>query len=415
MLEAVTTTGPRPRRLLVWLGLAVTAIVLVGQGPRLLDPRVLGVADFVEYWSAARLNATGGNPYSPEQLLPLQQQAGWDEDRPIPMWNPPWTLTLVTPLALLSFPVARLLWLGLHLAIMLCCADWLWRHYGGPRSHRWLAWAVAMSFCPTLIVMHMGQVGPLMLLGSVAFLRFANSRHAWLAGAALVLVAVKPHLVYLVWVAILLWGIHRRRWAVFAGAGLAATATTAAALWLNPSLLQQYREAMAQRLASETLDYLAPTLGALLRLALGERRSWVQYLPTALGLVWFVPYWLTRRRTWDWAEELPLLLLVSYTTALYGWLGDQVILLPALVRGAVWVYRERERQRARLVAGAYVVLNGVVLLTKVWSVPEVVQVWLAPVLLIGYLTLRAMAQRGRERTVPLARSQGQPVLVAEGS
>ncbi|HEV3261102.1 MAG TPA: glycosyltransferase 87 family protein, partial [Gemmataceae bacterium] len=407
--------GQRSRRLLVGVSLAVTAVALVGYGPRLLDPSVLGVADFVEYWSAARLNATGGNPYCQEQLLPLQRQAGWDEDKPIPMWNPLWTLTLVTPFGLLSFAVARLLWLGSHLAIIVYAADWVWRYNGGPRSHRWLAWAAALSFCPTLIVVHMGQVGPLMLLGLVLFLRFATGRHAWLAGAALVLVAVKPHLVYLVWLAILLWGVDRRRWSVFLGAGLGVLATTALALCLNPALLNQYREAMAQRLVSDTLDYQAPTLGALLRLGLGEQLSWVQFLPTVLGLVWFVPYWIRRRRTWDWAEELPVLLLVSYATALYGWLGDQVILVPALVQAAVWVYQGRQRPAVRLVAGTYVALNAVVLLTKVWSVPESGQVWLAPALLIGYLVLRGQAARRCEAAAPVAASNCRPVLIGEGA
>ena len=32
--------------------------------------------DYVEYWAAGRLYITGGNPYNPDELLPLQNQAG---------------------------------------------------------------------------------------------------------------------------------------------------------------------------------------------------------------------------------------------------------------------------------------------------------------------------------------------------
>src|SRR5205807_5000152 len=74
------------RRWLVRTGLALLIAVIALQGKRLLEPAGLGVADFVEYWSAARLNVTGGNPYSLAQLLPVQQSAGWDEEEAIPMW-----------------------------------------------------------------------------------------------------------------------------------------------------------------------------------------------------------------------------------------------------------------------------------------------------------------------------------------
>src|SRR5262249_15787502 len=63
----------------------------------LQHPVPLPLYDYVEYWSAGRLCATGHNSYSREELLDLQQQVGWTESRALMMWNPPWTLPLVMP------------------------------------------------------------------------------------------------------------------------------------------------------------------------------------------------------------------------------------------------------------------------------------------------------------------------------
>ncbi|MGH7874553.1 MAG: hypothetical protein ACREQO_20355 [Candidatus Binatia bacterium] len=43
------------------------------------------INDFIEYWAAAKLLIAGGNPYSPEPLLLLQQSAGWSPSVPLIM------------------------------------------------------------------------------------------------------------------------------------------------------------------------------------------------------------------------------------------------------------------------------------------------------------------------------------------
>ena len=55
------------------------------------------------------------------------------------------------------------------------------------------------------------------VLGTVLFLQCERRGYYVLAGAAAVLLAIKPHIVYLFWFALLLWAIQRRRWALLAG------------------------------------------------------------------------------------------------------------------------------------------------------------------------------------------------------
>src|SRR5436190_21596731 len=105
------------RRLLTVAALAVVAVVFVGQIRKLLaDPTIWPPDDFVEYWAAAKLTLDGKNPYDPALLLPLQKAAGRDTDEAIMMWNPPWSLTAVLPVGLISPRLAQLLWLAGGLA-----------------------------------------------------------------------------------------------------------------------------------------------------------------------------------------------------------------------------------------------------------------------------------------------------------
>src|SRR5262245_14092435 len=120
------------RHMLVGLGAVAVVALLLVQVPRLLDPGVLPIDDFAEYWAAGKLNLQGGNPYDEDQLAALQRPAGLPDDMPaIMMWNPPPTLTFVMPFGLPAYPVARLIWLLFHVGVIVLCADLLWREYGG--------------------------------------------------------------------------------------------------------------------------------------------------------------------------------------------------------------------------------------------------------------------------------------------
>jgi hypothetical protein len=75
---------------------------------------------------------------------------------------------------------------------------------------------------------------------------------------------------------------------------------------------------------------VSPTLGTVLRLVFGEELFRLQFVPLAAGLVWFAWHYRRKAAAWDWAEQLPLLMLVSFVTAPYGaWPFDMVLLLPA--------------------------------------------------------------------------------------
>src|SRR5262249_30713585 len=133
----------------------------------------------------------------------------------------------------------------------------------------------------------------------------------------------------LVWVAILCDAIARRRTGVILGGLAAGVVATLVPLAFNPHVLSQYADAMANRPPQQ---WVSPTLGTVLRLWLGENPVRLPSVPVALGLFWFAWHWWKTAVRWDWVEQLPLLLLVSFVTAPYGaWPFDMVLLLPAVV------------------------------------------------------------------------------------
>jgi hypothetical protein len=395
-MALATPTLPATRRLIGWAVRAAVVVLLLGQCARLTDPSLLRPSDFVEYWSAARLNLAGGNPYGSDELFALQRDYGCPEDRPVMMYNPPWTLPFVMPFGALDYGTGRLAWLLLSLGLVLVCAGAAWRLLGGPADRRRLAWVLALTFFPTLIALRMGQIAPLMLAGLVGFLYFVRQGRGWAAGLALVPALVKPQLFHLLGLALLLWAVRERRWSVLAGSAVGLAATTGLALLPNPHALAQYADVMTHHPPAECLS---PTLGAVLRAALGRERFWLQFLPPLLGVAWLVPHWLRHRRTWDWQQQLPLVVLVSLLTTSYGaWAFDLVVLLLPVLGTAAALIRGGRRSLAIGALAGYLALNVLALSLNLLGVDGFWFLWMTPAALAAYLALgRAVSA---ERAAP---------------
>ncbi len=390
-----------------WKRTAFLAIVLVGvvgfviwkASQLLANPAFFPPDDFVEYWAAGHLNAHGQNPYDGELLLPLERAAGRDTDAPIMMWNPPWTLTLVMPVGLAPARYAQLAWLAISFALVIVCGDQLWFLYGGAGEIRWVSWLVGLTFLPTLFVLQSGQIGPFILLGTMGFLHcFAPPvseaergwKHLWLAGACGVLMAIKPHLLYLFWIALIAWAAWRpfpMRWKVLAGGAIAGFIATLIPLACNPEVISQYRHALLYRTPDQ---WKSPTIGSYLREALGDERFGLQFVPTIIGVAWLAAdLWRQRARAWSWAERMPMLILVSFATASYGaWPFDLVILLPAVIEIAAGLSFSQDRSRAVLALGLYVAINLAALTMNILAITSDKFVWMAPTILLGYVLLR---------------------------
>jgi hypothetical protein len=349
--------------------------------------RTAAVNDFIEYWAASRQLLAGENPYAPAALLAWERGVGFTGATPLMMRNPPWALPFALPFGALSFALAQRLWFGLGVASMLLSAQCSWRLYATEKLPYWLGWLVTAAFLPVATALAIGQISPLVLLGVAGFLHCQQKRRDGSAGAFALLIAIKPHLAFLFWPALLLWALQERRWRTLLGLATAGFVASALPLAFNSAVFSQYLEYWKR---GGILSELIPTLGGVLRLLFGLQRHWLEFVPAMVAGVWFLFYWRRHRRHWNWLEEMPLLLLVSVATTPLSWFFDQVVLLPCVLQAAVWI---AARGKSWLwPVSLYLGMNVVMLVLILGHRTTFWYAWTAPAWLLLYLLARFLAR-----------------------
>ncbi len=378
-MRADQSSPRRLARLLVWGALSLGVVFLILQTARLVEFFAVPQGDFIEYWSAARLNFSGGNPYSPQELLAVQQAAGATAAEPLIMYNPPWMLSLAAPFAVLSYPWARTAWLLVQFVLLVGCATWGWLYWQGSRRKIWLAWLVMFTFWPTFSMLATGQLGVFMLVGILGFAYAVRYQSWWAAGVALALMTLKPQLLYLFWLAWLFWLWEMRLWKMVLAGALVLVGLTLPPYLANPLVFQQYVACLQM---SPPVAWATPTLGTLLRMWFGPERFWLQFLPMGLGLAWLLwYYWGRRGRKWCWQQALPWILCLTFVTSPYGWAHDQVILLMVILQVMVYL-GSWPLTRAKILG----LLGYVSIVSLAWVVDVLARqggvwyIWLAPVI-----------------------------------
>jgi hypothetical protein len=230
----------------------------------------------------------------------------------------------------------------------------------------------------------------LILLGLIAFLASVKKRAWVLAGASLTIAAIKPHLLYLVWLASFMWTVKNAKWKFVVGFMLAGMSVASLPLLLDRQVYLQYFELLTTGVVIRPLDWATPSLGTALAELLAITDAWIRWLPSVSGAMWFLWYWSRHAATWDWLSELPLLVLVSVATASFAWTFDYVVLLPAAIQAAVWTSRSEDRVARAILIGTHIGLGGILLASKVFVLNDFWYFWLAPTLLLFYLAARAM-------------------------
>jgi len=347
-----------------------------------------GARDFLEYWAAGRLFAQGSNPYSPAELFALQRMAGWSDDQALIMWNPPWTLPFVLPFGLPNFAAGQFFWLLVHVFLMLFSTQRLWRIYSNSAMAFRLPLVLAFTFVPTIFVLVIGQITPLLVAGLTAFL-YSQRKENWpLMGAALVILSLKPHVLYLLWVVFPLWLFYKHSWRSIGIVALVGMVAMTFPLLVRPGIYSDYIALYGAADVLKPMDWLAPTLRNVIRLFFEIEQPVLQFAPTALAGIWAVHHWYHNKQAWRWEEQLPLLSIVSVFTSFFVWTYDQVVVLPAMVEAAVWISQRSTPWYRFWTARLYIVINACHLLMRFWLAEELWYFWLAPALLANYFVFR---------------------------
>jgi hypothetical protein len=381
--------------LALFVGLLAAAPGVAG-GPTTYDP-----GDFVEYWSAARVHAAGGNPYDGGQLLPWQRHILGEPDRveAVMLWTPPWTLPLYAPFGRLDPREAQVAWLAAQALLLVLSAAALASVYG---RGRW--WAGAVPFgvlltsaeVPWLFVY--GQNAGFVLAGLAGFLSFRTRGYPVAAGLVGALTAVKPHLLLPFAILLLLDARTPAGRRVLLGGATAIAVGSLLALLPNRAIFAEFAAALQAPSTATTKavgDWQVPLFSYRLRTAIDPAQFRWQFLPAALACLGYAAVRVRSATAWDWRDRLPLVVLVSLLTAPYGaWVFDLVLLI---VPVTAMVFTALGTGRAVVLVAA--VALHVVRYPAALKLSSLEDGWaVTPVALAGYLVVAALAKRGAPTT-----------------
>jgi hypothetical protein len=212
---------PAPAGSQALLGLVLAAVLVQFAMHALLVAAKGDLRDFAAGYTAAAVAIRGASFYDPqpgkpwfdanvnEELLAAAREAGTLHRHPgfehVHIFSyPPAMLFVFLPLAVLSFPAAKLTWLALSL-LMTGGALWLLaRRFGLEPLAVWGLLVVAAIFHPLRNTIELGQVNALLLLGVTGFWTLYREGRDAAAGIVLgVITAIRLHpgllVLYLLW------------------------------------------------------------------------------------------------------------------------------------------------------------------------------------------------------------------------
>ena len=378
------------RILLIGVALSlVLLIVNVWHGVGYNSP---GTTDLVAYWTAGQLMRAGDSPYDSEKLYQLQRHLGSRDTTPTSVWNPPWLLLWIFPLLLAPFPLAALIWLALNFGLILACGTLIWRTLAGPSAARQIgiAWMATVAFLPALFTLRMGQISSIVLLGVVGFLYFASQDRDFLAGSCLALTTIKPHVVYLLWIPAAWWIIDGRRWKVAAGAASLLLPSIGLLMLKWPAAVMGYQTVLRH----PPVSYAAPTAGTVLRLLAFGGTEGTQFLPSLVVGLSVLGYLLIGRPALNWKTAMSPRLLLSVSTAVYGWSFDYIVLLVRYIQIIIWLIEGHPvamRHKSTVLA-SLALIGAVMVVQNLLKMNDVAFFWMPWALGMVYLYARPVIE-----------------------
>jgi Glycosyltransferase family 87 len=288
-----------------------------------------GTPDFFAYWRAFHSFKQGLNPYN--QALPTESEypAGFRFPDTYHYWNPPWMLTLMAPVLSLPFDWAASLWMYVSISLVLLSGVLMW--YAGKRQPGTLMWSVIATLCfyPLCETLYWGQTGALVTLGVAGFVWAAKTGRDFWGGAFLVLASLKPHVLYLLFLAVGFWSVIERRYRMLLSAAAVGASLCTVTWMLAPGVFWHWLENsssswehISTRRSANLVGFIR---GSLFDLT-GSSPTWLVWGIPAFAGTCFIA-WLAVRLRIDWERDLALILCCSVFTAPYGWMHDNLVLV----------------------------------------------------------------------------------------
>ncbi|HEX2918177.1 MAG TPA: glycosyltransferase family 87 protein [Edaphobacter sp.] len=330
---APALTGPRALwQLAVALFLGACALWHLHTMNRHMAPQK---GDLVPVWIGAQVALDGGNPYSEETTRKIQtayygRPLTPQELRTVNKMGfayPAHTLVLLSVLAPFSWMTVRAAsFIVLPLLMAASVPLWLWT--AGIRTDSWrmaLLILLAVESWPSMWGIH--QTQPTLLIAGLlaAGCLLLRTGNGVAAGVLLAMATIKPQLAGILIVWLLLWAAIRHLWSFLVSFAASLAILFAAATWLVPGWVQNWRGAMADYAAYRHLE-----LGLM-----GIFGDWLGgALSAAIGVYSLFLLWRNRECTPE-STTFGLMCAVALATTVClsptepGMIYNGVLLLPA--------------------------------------------------------------------------------------
>jgi hypothetical protein len=326
--------------------------------------------DFEAYRSAYQAFIQGENPYDDTTLKLIQQLRYSDIDTPILVFNPPLFFPLFSPILAFDFSVAAHLLFVMNI-VALFLTIWLLRKSEHAEHVAILPLlASVVIFVPVLVCLFFNQVSIILTLCIAAALYYMGREQDFVAGLCAVPLLIKPHIAYLLIVALVALIIRKKRWSIMYGFVIGMTVLSLVAELLHPKIhtMWLFREHLP------TYYVIGSGVPSMIRAYIqessGEVVNW-PYLVIPLVLTACVFFYSLRNVEFQHPKRFLALIPLSLLSAPYGFIFDQ----SALVLTQVFLMIEvSARSNARLLATlAFLIsLNVFVYLAyqvRFWGVP----------------------------------------------
>jgi hypothetical protein len=322
------------------LGLFAATVVSAGIviGGRAVMPWEKMFPDFICYYAAGEIVASGKSPYDAGLQTLLQHRLGWDKESDgrgvyefLPYYYPIWFAMGCVPLVPLGYDLAKMAWFFLNTWLLIVSG--LVLHRAVPEVPRTIPIVLIPVFFFSVQGLILGQTA-IMMLFLIALAWWLMER-GWdrASGMALAGLVTKPQLTAVLLLAVLIWAVRRRRWRVVQAFFATLAVLSIAGALVQPAWpIQMWNAAKQTPLPTEHFPWIGASW--LLVLKAAGLRSWplcVAYLAVAVPIV-LAAIGAAWRRERPLRDALALSLLAALFAVPYARHYDYpVILVPLLV------------------------------------------------------------------------------------
>jgi hypothetical protein len=231
--------------------------------------------DSISYWSAGRLLLEHRNPYDSAATLELERAEGFSGYKAMVWRVPPWSIAAAVPFAFLGPYWSWFVVVAISIASLIVCTRICWKLFGNSRERPDGYYLAAYLFAPVMACVATGQIGLVLLTGVLLFIEWYE-RRPLLAGMALFLPFMKPHLFVPFGLVLFVWIVWERRWQILLGFLFALETASIAAIGLDASAFSDYAAMFReQSVAGEFI----PSLSGWFRVLIAPTHFYVQFIP----------------------------------------------------------------------------------------------------------------------------------------